>query len=312
MKQFLKKSFLFGGFLLVSLYLLLFKLDPSWVEGRKQQYVEQIDRNVDYLVMGSSRAEHCIKPNVMDTTKLKVFNIGEDGHGLPSNYLLLKVLLEKYKVQINHVVLQVDEFSFNGSNGFSSKFRDDYFVTDLQDSAVYNAFCRYRNPYIAETVKDFPFMANVMYNDFYKFVRRYPLVFKNRIKFLERSYQKNIAFFGIDKGYSPFFPDPNVKIENYRDTIEADDLDYFERFVDLCNRNHIKLYLFRAPILECERSDSREFDEYIHTFTQKNNIPYLDLKCYYQIHSQYWTQTHPADSLANLITKDVEKFLLKY
>lgn len=304
--SFIWKLLVFLFVLFSVLVIVLSSQNPKWVEGRKKEFFSlQKKRPVDLLVMGSSRAEHCFNTAMVDSEKFNVFNLGEDGHGFPSNYIMLKVMTGKYHIPIRKILLQVDEVSFNGSRGFTRKFRDDFFLTDLEDPEVYEAYCRYRGKSWAWMLRHYPPLANLVYDDFYKFLKRYPFFLMNEVPSLKHHYNENLNVFRKNRGYSPYTPS-SYPIQKHHYILETDDVDYFEKIVSLCKAQNIELVFFRGPYMDCEKVQSPLFDSYMAGFLQLHpEIPYLDYKCNYQIPSQYMDQFHPADSIATLLSRDL-------
>jgi hypothetical protein len=305
MKKFLIKTAVFILIVTGITTFLLLMQDPELIVGRKKVFF-RIDENRNYniLVLGSSRAKYSFDPTVY-SGPLKIFNMGEDGHGLPSNYLMMKIILEKYHLKIDTLLLEVDEFSFDGSSNFSRQFRDDYFVTDLDDPEVFNAFKTYRNPVFAYTLKIFPHSANLMYSDFYKFTKNQMYSLKKYVPSINHTYMAQIHEVVKDKGYRPLRTYENVPIIANSLVIEQDDREYFLKLIKLCQDHGIRIIFFRAPILECNRINSRLFDYFIDSFSTANKIPYFDFKCQYQWPGQYFDQNHPTGTITPLLTKDI-------
>lgn len=305
MKKFLIRAGLFLTIIIVFMIVVLKFTDVSLIEGRKKTFLEQReDRSLDLLVLGSSRAEHTFNPKVY-AGSLDLFNIGEDGHGLPSNYLMLKTLVEKYGLKPERVLLQADEYTFNGTKNFSRKFRDDFFVTNIEDPEVYEAFKKYRGTAMANSIRWMPGTANLIYNDFGKFLKYHILSYKSIIPSLQKKHKSNVESFGKEKGYKPTSPPRPVKRTKNTFLLEPDDVAYFNKIIDLCKRHNIKLYLYRSPVLYCEDTDGREFEAYIRKVTEENKIPFFDYKCDYQLPDHYFDQTHSDDSISTLLTKDL-------
>lgn len=305
MKPFLKKTGLFivavAGFMIM----LLLLQDPEFIVGRKKIYVEQNgNKNFDYLVLGSSRAMYTFNPTLY-TGNLRLFNMGEEGQGFPSNYLMMKMLVEKHHVIVHNILLQVDEFSFNGSRGFSRKFRDDFFVTDIDDDEVYDAFKRYRGTAFATTLRYFPKSANLMYSDLSHFVKHQLLSLKPFVPRFRRAYEKGITDAAKSQGYKYIKPNKNIPIIDQHLILEEDDMYYFLKLMEFCKAHHINVYFYRAPILECRRVHSAPYDHFIDSFTRANNIPYFDYKCDYQLPGEYYDQNHPATKVSTALTKDL-------
>lgn len=300
MNKFLIKAFVFISIAIGVMLLCLSILNPRWVEGRKKIFLADNNiKNYDLLVMGSSRAEHVINVALFDTAKYKVFNIAEDGHGLVSNYLMLKVLLEKYHLTTKRVLLQVDESAFNGSVGFKSKFRDDFFISDIRDAEVFAAFRKYKGFSLAYVLHTFPFLGNLVYGSFKELPHLYNLSLRNAAR---KQYKNIFSGLGSTKGYEALAPMNNIITERKEFIIEQDDVHYFEAFVKLCQTHNIELILYRAPMLDCTKINSIKFDQYIAAFCATNGVRFIDLKCAYPDSKYYKDQMHIADSAATGIT----------
>jgi hypothetical protein len=309
MKKFIFKVALWIGILFLFFLLILHPLDPPITANKKRVYLEEYSvKNVDLLILGSSRAEHSIKPTLF-ADSLTVFNAGEDGYGLPSNYFLLKALLEKHQVKIKKILFQIDETAMNGDVGFSRKFRDDAFIEDIKDDEVYEAYKTYRNPYVAYAVRQYPQLGNLIYTNFKNFISHYPVVLKNHSETIKELYNKDIQKLHTTKGYAAIYESKvNEKEKSGRTyIIQNDDLHYFNKLIALCKQHNIELTMFRAPILYCNENDATLFDNFIDSFSKKNQIRFLDYKCEYQNPNLYLDKTHIVDSAATLLTQNIIK-----
>ncbi len=256
--------------------------------------------------MGSSRAEHAVDPALFSKDE-QVFNLGEDGHGMPSNYILLQLLVKEYYLKIDTLLLQTDEFSFNGEKGFSREFRDDVFYSYLNNPEVYEAYKNYSGKSLAVLLKFFPQAGNLIYNDFVKFLKNYPLVAKHYSNKLSDDFQKEVNRFSVNKGYTPLYEAHKVNKTSVTTvyTLQPDDVAYFIKIVSFCKSNNIKLILFRAPVLYCEEQNSSAFDYYIDMLSKQQSILFFDYKCSYQYEHNYYNNTHFTDTIARLMTKDL-------
>jgi hypothetical protein len=305
MKRFLVKTGLF--ILVVALFItgVLLIQDTKFIVGRKKVYLEQsADKEYDLMVLGSSRALHSFNPNLYTGNK-KLFNMGEEGHGLPSNYLMLKIL-EKHGIRIHKLLLEVDEYTFQGSKGFSRQFRDDFFVTDIDDPEVYEAFKKYRGTAFANTLRYFPKSANLIYCDLDRFVKHQLLSMKKIFPGPYKVYQRHLDEVGAQRGFMggpPSHSNIPIKEQHYR--IEADDQVYFEKLIGYCQAHHIEVYFYRTPILRYQKVRSEEFDHYIDSFSKANNIPFFDYKSQYQWPDMYVDQNHPTAQITVELTKDI-------
>lgn len=287
--------------------MILYPLGADVFTDKKELYVKKFqDQNLDLLVLGSSRAEHTILPELLDTTK-RIFNMGEDGYGMPSSYLMLKVLTNNYGIKIKSVLLEVDEYSFQGSTGFTRQFRDDDFYKFVDDDEVYDAFKKYRNAPLALILRAYPNIGDLLYNDFSKFLKNYPYAFKEHSVSLSKSFDKSVVESAVNKGYNTDIEPSEVKkpdrITHYK--LEADDVAYFEKIVALCKEKKIRLILFRAPIMYCEAEDSHLLNNFLNKVCKASGISFYDYKCSYQYKQFYTDNKHITDTIARLVTRDI-------
>lgn len=307
MGKFLKKT----GLWLLAIFLLFFILllpAKSYIyESKKKRYLVEHKPELDLLILGSSRAQHVVKAEIFAQNGYRVFNIGEDGQGYPSTYLMLKLLIEKYGIKTKSVLVTADEMAFNGTKSFSRKFRDNCFVSDIEDPEVFEAYSTYRNPAFAWMLRIFPQISYLIYGSSYRFFTEYRYNFHDRSASIEKRYQKLIEKESENLGYVPL---EARKIRPQDDlprtyTIDEDDKFYFEKLVSYCKEKGIRLYLLRVPLYHCNNFSGKEFDTYIQGFSREHNIPFFDYKCTHQDENQFYNSTHPADSVAGVVTRDL-------
>jgi hypothetical protein len=218
MKRYLVKlllwSFVAGGCSLA----LLSVLDHTFIPGPKKMFLtEKAPKEIDLLIIGSSRAEFVINPRFFNE-EFSVYNFAMAGHGLPSNYLLLKLMLEKYGFKIGQIILSADEFNFNGTRGFSRKFRDDFFIDEIDDPEVYEAYQKYRGKTLASILKHVPQTSTVIYSDIRKTLRHLPYMTRQLFKRSKEEYEKELSVYTISKGYSPLLQKSYIKNNNKKET----------------------------------------------------------------------------------------------
>lgn len=290
---------------------LLTAIDHSFIPGPKKMFLaEKAPKDIDLLIIGSSRAEFVIDPHLFNE-EFTVYNFAMAGHGLPSNYLLLKLMIEKYGFKVGQIVLSTDELNFNGSKGFSRKFRDDFFIDEMDDPEVYEAYQKYRGKVFASVLKHLPQTSTVIYSDIRKTLRNLPFMTRHLLERSKAEYEKELNVFASTKGYSPLFQKSYIKDNNKKEkyVIEPDDLEYFNKLAALCKKHNIQLSLFRAPMLHCNNYQSEEFDSFISAFTRENNIPFFDYKCSYQLADQFYDATHPTDTISQRVSMDLSNKL---
>lgn len=309
MKKFLTKLviwiFAVSAFCIAALCL----VDHRFIAGKKKMFIEQKGkRNVDLMIIGSSRAEFIIDPQRL-SEEHTIYNGAYAGHGLPSNYFLLKLVVEKYGYKIKNVLLSTDEFNFNGSIGFSRKFRDDFFVDNLDDNEVFEAYKKYRGATFAHVLKHFPQASVLVYGDFRKLVKNIPSMLHPFSEQIKESNEASLNIYATTKGFAPITKSNTIKNDHIKKSyvIEEDDLHYFLKIVALCKKHKINMALFRAPVLYCQNSDSRLFDQFISNFTKQNNIPFYDYKCTFQNNKGYYDNTHPSITIAEQLSLDLKE-----
>jgi hypothetical protein len=311
MKKYLLKLLVWSFFAGLCSFAILSVFDHRFIPGPKKLFfTEKAPKEMDLLIIGSSRAEHVVNPKFFNAD-FQIYNYAMDGHGLPSNYLLLKQLVEKQGFKIGQVMLSLDEFNLNGSVGFSRKFRDDFFVDDMDDEEVYEAYQKYRGKTFAYILKHFPQTSIVVYSDIRKTLRNLPFMTRRVLETSKQEYEKSLDVFSSTRGYSPLLQKTIIKNSKKKEqyVIEPDDLEYFQKLVALCRKHNIQLNLFRAPVLHCENYQSDRFDQFIDSFTKENNIVFFDYKCRYQLDDQFFDNTHPTDSISQLISMDLSNKL---
>lgn len=177
------------------------------------------------LIFGSSRAVHHYVPTILeDSLGVSVYNAGADGNGIILAYMQLQSLLQHHKPAL--IIYDVYP-PFDLSEGDNSKYlgRQRYFYGEA--SAVDSVFWRI-SP--TERVK----MLSNMYrynSDLLQLVADYISPKQSDIK-----------------GYRPQIGTSDFKIESDKPfSLDSVKVDYFNRFVDLCRTNNIRLELFFSP-----------------------------------------------------------------
>ncbi len=118
MKKFLKKISVY--LLLISLVLLVLDIlytsvyASSHIRNKVQFLLNEPPKHYDAIILGSSRAENHIVPEMFKRQGLKVYNFGITGAHLSESSLMLKVFFEKGNTA-DKILLQVDSY-FNTEN----------------------------------------------------------------------------------------------------------------------------------------------------------------------------------------------------
>lgn len=296
MKRFL---ILFSSHFAILLLLVILLIQAEGMQHFEYQKVDYLSKNhinkrLHLLIAGSSRAANTFDPTVISDSNFN-YNIGMPGYGMVSVYCQIKILFEQKKIKPQILLLEIDEFSFEGSKNFSKKFKPEGILPYISNKEFSSILSEYENGYLTKAVKIYPLLSNLIFQqptDHFVFLKR-----------------KNFEELNTDslKGYSPIKKSAKKQsvVKKKKFSMENDDILYFEKIGDLCKRNNIRLVLYRAPILHCENVESTLFDNYISKYCLSNQITFYDFKCYYQNEKFYYNYSHPIDSLSKIITKEL-------
>ncbi|UQD56162.1 hypothetical protein [Flavobacterium sp. K5-23] len=188
-------------------------------------------RNYDVVVLGSSRANNHIVPQLFEDKGLKTFNYGMSGAHLFEADLLLKLMVER-KYKIKNVIVEVD---LNLSN-------------DQRADGIASRFLPYIH--LSNTIKehfsresDFNFLY---YIPFYRYVE-----FDSQIGFRElfkTAHKERTNYFEND-GYHPLLSTKKGRMKN--DLTHLKPLlhnKYYEEVKQICKINKINLIAVMTPM----------------------------------------------------------------
>ena len=185
--------------------------------------------NLDYIILGSSRANYSIQPNVItSTTGKKGFNLGMNS----SNIIETSALLEKFLEfgTTKSVYIQVDP-----------QYRQEYpdpvgevvWMPYVHESEVYDTFKDHASSYT--------YYRYVPFYRYQKFAAR--LGFRDVLSSALGSgydYESTLGYmprYGTLQQEKPFVPDPSIVKEN----------PLYTKLISFCNAHDIKVYFFTAP-----------------------------------------------------------------
>lgn len=195
--------------------------------GKVHYICEQCDEDV--IMMGSSRMQHHYVPQIFeDSLGMTCYNAGIDGNGILLSYGFLKMILERYTPKI--ILYDVSGF-------------DMY----CDDNTKYLDFMKpyYKNEYecVASIFNDVdPMERWKMNSNLYRYNSKLFQLIGDKI------HPTSI----MKKGYSPIHRTMNYEptpLENDEKKKEVDSLKitYFARFVELAQKNNIKLIFATSP-----------------------------------------------------------------
>lgn len=259
----------------------------------------------ELLIYGSSRAWVNISPKILeDSLQIKVYNLGMDGHNFWLQYLRHLEYL-KHNNTPKYIILAVD---FN-----SLQKRDNLYL--------YEQFL----PYMLwnKNIKEF----TRSYEGFNYFDYNIPL-----IRYTGNSYIVKNAFSlgvnnnnitpyrtkgykGVKKTWSQDLKNAKSKMNNYKIKIDNESVSLFDRFLQECKNNKIKVSIVYTP----EHIEGQKFIEnkekatnLFKKFAKKYNLVYLDYSkdslCFYK--DNFYNATHLNKKGSELFTKLLAKDLV--
>lgn len=188
------------------------------------------------IIMGSSRAIHHYKPNIMeDSLGLGVYNCGLDGNGILFQYGRLELLLERYRPKI--IIYDV------------------YPIFDIYGSDVVRDLGWLRRWYGHESLDSLfvdisPSEKYKLKSNLYRYNGSFIQMISDNINPIQ-----TVTY----KGYKPLYGIVDYEPDSDDDpVVEWNPLKlmYFRKFIDLCSRNDIKLVVVYSPNLGKKESTS--------------------------------------------------------
>lgn len=231
---------------------------------------------LDFLVLGSSRTNYSIKPNIIaDRTGQQGYNLGMNSCSIVEIRLLLAEFLKRGTV--NTVFVQVDD-----------QYKQDYpdpigevaWMPFIREDAIYEHFNAFEGPY-----------ATYKWVPFYRYQK-----FGARLGF--REVASAMLGTGYDyantKGYmprygmlneeKPFIPDVPIETEN----------ELYEELIAFCKTNSIEIHFFTAPYYKF-KGDIGKLETFLPNYTNfSDSIP---------IRKLFSDQTHLNDDGAKKFTE---------
>ena len=266
MKKFLTYlAIIFAGVICVDvvvrlLFSFVYSHVPQGAEIRQRYKYEYYDNEAEVLIVGASRAMFCYKPSIIsDTLNMTTYNVGMDGAGVVGNYLSLKKAVGTGKVK----VVVYDCGALQLSKRWNQGKISNYFPFYWMDSDV------------RKVVDDFApqekwklYSSLLQYNSCYHDIVR---------TFLEKT-QHDHGFQPLPytgKGFTPWYAKQVEKL--VPDSMAAI---YLDKFVSLCKKNNITLFITMCPGLGNFSSSSDFLSEY----AREKNVEFWDFTDLEELH----------------------------
>lgn len=262
------------------------------------------DETFDYLILGSSRSLSGVNPLIMEKNIINYnngLNSSLDGTNYPEQYVVLKLILEKNK--INNLILLTDVYSFD----------DSFFSTPFHPYTYFPFIGKYQ--YVDSVLFDFYKQKTLYwrYIPFYKYAD-----YNNQIgikQFIASVFfNDNGALLNEKKGYfsnhgiisqelinsiEKYYPKKNITIgekNNY----------YFEKIIETCLGNHINIIFINVPeyyMVYQQQINRNEIIQHIIKYSEKYKVPFYNIEKdeFCKNIDNFWNFTH-------LNAKGAEKF----
>jgi len=280
-------------------YIVLNKISDRVYSGQsigKLNHYLQVKDSIDFIVFGSSRANHNINPNKISKNS---YNMGIDGRMIAFSATLIK-LLPKQKKQL--ILLHIDPH-----NAFSNKYNGN----DLD--ALFTKYNRNK------TIKNEIDKLNQdnLFQNFY-----WSISYNSKVLGILKNYVKPKYNFKNYNGYDPIYPTKtqknifkkklkNVKSLNCKKKFVLNDIyDMYLNELNLfCKNNNKTLIIFTSPIL---KDDCKDDNKYFNEIMESKGLVYYDLTDYFKNDNSltYWKdETHLSNIGAELFTNSLKKIL---
>ena len=283
MKKFIKKTTIYLILTLSSLVMLdvLYTLiySNSQVRDKVQFMLNSPPKHYDAIILGSSRAENHVIPEIFKRQGLNVYNFGMSGGSLCDDSLLLKLFFEKGNT-VDIILLQVDlQFLNEGpAEGIQARFLP-YLPFN---KTIYNHYIDNTKNSIA-----------LAYFPFYRYCK---LDSKIGFRELLMTLMSQKGKFYDTNGYAP----SNGLLHNYKKInlpLEVRQKNkYYDEIVATSKQNSAELISFMAPI--CSYTNNRDFFSKL-----KQKVPELyDYSNFIKVDSMFASCGHLNEKGARVFT----------
>jgi hypothetical protein len=242
-------SFIFCLFVLSINFLINFLLVPLSSLQKKFNSFHSVQENIDCIVIGSSLEGDGINADIIKAqTGMNAFIFAPQGGYPESSYYLLLDVLQHNKVKTAVISwdilqnLQYPYYEYPHKEEFTrSLLHDSVFCSTLQKIMLKKLLLQ---NYTASIFKFFPF------KDSYKQI---PKIIKSRSK-SNLSIKTIHTLKPIDvctRNFKKKFSYNKVFSRTYTDSINPDDIRYYKKIIEVCQKKGISLYIICCPLPDC-------------------------------------------------------------
>lgn len=252
MKKFLKYILILVGFILISTVVLDVVYTNVYHTGafrNKLMWVRDMDATkVDYVLLGSSRVNYSIKPNLIEAqTGQKGYNLGMNATNIVETIALFEEFLKH--TTTDKIYVQVD---FQYIKEIPDPVGEVAWIPFVHEEEVYNYFKQYDASY-----------CYYRYVPFYRYQK-----YAGRLGFREvvssaigggYDYPDSMGYMpleGVLEEDEAFIPDVTITKENK----------LYQNLIKLCKQNNIKIYFFTSPYYRL-KDDFKTLHRYLPNYT---------------------------------------------
>ena len=269
--------------------------------GKLNQYL-QIKDNLEFIVIGSSRANHNIDPIKVSENS---FNMGMDARKLAYSATLIKLLPNDKKQTI---LLHIDP-----ENAFSKNYSgDDILVL----ASKYN-----RNDLIKHEIDKLK--QNNLLQNFY-----WSIAYNNKVLAILKNYLKPKYNYKTYSGYDPIYVSENQKeiFQNILDKEEKETSqkeidcqkesvlneiysDYINELSEFCKQNNKTLIIFTSPVFN---DDCIDDNIELNKILKNKNLDYYDFTDFFKKNNnlEYWNdKRHLSNKGAEIFSEKIKTIL---
>lgn len=273
----------------------------SGESGGTINYVLEKKKELDFIVLGASRAKHGIDPKLLLSLGKNGHNLGINGTNMINHLLVLDILL-KNEVKMDTIVLQTDLYTYNPSNDKEEVILD-------QIKRLYP----YDTELVRSYVKERGVVEQVLYFfDTYKLNRKVANIGFNFLK--KDSISETDGFVGLPITQYP--PDNKPLFPEYIYSSTSTNSTALGKIQELADANGIQLILIFGPSYENVMYNKKEQGRLIADLKARgfrNIIDLSDIEKIPQLKKpEYWRDgTHLSDKGAEVFSKIVNTEISK-
>jgi len=255
----------------IVLYIYFFSIDLFFTKTIKSSFhihkgqfaLNQKNKNLDYIILGNSRAYHSISAKIInDSLKLKGLNLGIEGVNIANVYLILDDFLKNNNhVEFIFLEISIDKLFLESYDTYSLP----EFIPYINNKNIFNAFKDTKGYFYTYSLKYIPFYKYMLYNKFWK---------PNDIftSFYKKKYSSGFDNTGSNLINEQFKGKFNY---DFKDNKKIKTNIMLDKINNLCKVNNIKLVFFSSPYFNLNVVNNKSTNIYFR-FLNKYNRKFLN------------------------------------